>query len=86
MAERGAGEVGAVEVSVDELGVGRRGPSLVLLVSGLAAIAVGVGVGFGLAPTVVRVIVDSPVDPRWILVALTLLAGAALLVGGLRRR
>lgn len=81
MAERGAGEVG-----VDELSVRRRGPSLVLLVSGVAATAVGVGVGFGVAPSVVRVVVSSPVDPRWIVVALTLLVGAALLLGGLRRR
>lgn len=78
MAERGAGE--------DEVEAGGRGPSVLLLVAGLAAIGVGVGVGFGLAPTIVRVVVNSPVDPRWILVALTLLVGSALLVGGLRRR
>ncbi len=76
MAERGA----------DEVEVGGRGPSVVLLVSGLAAIAVGVGVGFGLAPSIVRVVVASPIDPRWILVVLTLVVGSALLVGGLRRR
>lgn len=59
-----------------------------LLVAGVVAAAVGVGagVGFGLAAASLRVVVGSPVDARWIVMALTLVVGSPLLLGGLRRR
>lgn len=73
---------GAVPDGAVDSGIRRR-PSLVLLVAGLAALAVSVGAGLGLGRSVSQAF---DVDGRWIVVVVALVVGGLLVTGPRRRR
>ena len=63
-----------------------RGPSWLMLLSGIGAVAVSLGIGFGLFGAVGDAAAASSVDGRWWFVAVTVVVGLVLVIGPRRRR